>query len=114
MQSNQMQNEQEYQKWLRTFYQGSFFVKGWNSIKHELHSKVGSQQHEEISQLLDELGELIGREWAKDNHIRKIHTNDLKQWGDHLRQAGKLSTEEMTAAIYAIREEACRRLEAEA
>lgn len=108
---NQMQTEQEYQKWLRTFYQGSFFVKGWDSIKHEIHSKVGHEQ-EEIARLLDELGDLIGREWAKDNHIRKIDTDDLKQWGEHLRQVGKQSVEDITEAILSIQEEAYRRLEA--
>lgn len=111
MHNNQTQTDQEYQKWLHTFYKGSFFVKGWDSIKHEIHSKVGHQQHE-ITQLLDELGDLIGREWAKDNHIRKIDTDDLKQWGDHLRQVGKHSVEDITSAIHTIKDEAYRRLEA--
>ncbi|ELR66559.1 hypothetical protein C942_04257 [Photobacterium marinum] len=111
MQNIQTQSEQEYQKWLRAFYKGSFFVKGWDSIKRELHSKVGSQC-DEIGQLLDELGDLIGREWAKDNHIRKIDTDDLKQWGDHLRHAGKKSADDVTAAIHTIKEQAFQRLAA--
>jgi hypothetical protein len=34
-----------------------------------------------------ELGRLVGHEWARDNAIREIDSDDIKQWGETLLNA---------------------------
>ena len=31
---------------------------------------------------INELGQIISREWAKDSSVRKITTTDLRRWND--------------------------------
>jgi len=75
------------QKWLRTFYEGSFLIKGWNARVHKISKNVPPENMDEVQTLLDSLGEKIGHEWAKDNNTRKIDNTLLRQWGDELRTA---------------------------
>jgi hypothetical protein len=65
--------EENYQKFLK----GAFWIKGWNVRVKEV----------EMKRLLSELGEKIGREWAKDKGIRKIDSGMLKKWGSELQEA---------------------------
>jgi hypothetical protein len=75
------------QKWLRSFYEGSFLIKGWNARIQEILKNVPLENMDEVQTLLDGLGEKIGNEWAKDNNSRKIDNTLLRQWGDELRTA---------------------------
>jgi len=77
----------ETKKWLHTFYEGSFLVKGWNARTQQILKNVSQKNTEEVQTLLDGLGEKIGHEWAKDNNVRKIGNTLLRQWGDELRTA---------------------------
>ena len=36
---------------------------------------------------LSQLGEEVCKEWAKDNNIRAITTEDLEEWGEKLKKA---------------------------
>jgi hypothetical protein len=80
-----MSDDREYRKWVKTFYEGSFLVKGWTARKKELLTSMERQG--EAEKILDELGELISEEWSKDNSIRKIDTDSVKRWGEQLQQA---------------------------
>jgi hypothetical protein len=79
-----MSDDREYRKWVKTFYEGSFMVKGWTARKNELLTTMEDQG--EAEKILDELGKLISEEWAKDNSIRKIDTDSVRRWGDQLQK----------------------------
>ncbi len=75
--------EENYQKFLN----GVFWIKGWNTRVKEILQAVPDEDKVEMKQLLSELGEKIGREWAKDTGIRKINSDMLKKWGSELQKA---------------------------
>jgi len=75
------------QEWFRSFYEGTFLIKGWKSRTKELLQAVPDADSEGMSDLLANLGEKIGREWAKDNRVRRINTAMIRQWGQDLRIA---------------------------
>lgn len=79
--------EENYQKFLN----GVFWIKGWNARAKEILKAVPDDNKAETKQLLNELAEKIGREWAKGRDIRKIDSDMLKRWGDKLKEAIALS-----------------------
>ena len=74
-------------EWFRKFYDGTLLVKGWHARMNELLDAVPDHEKESMGVLLAELGEKIGREWARDNRIRRVDTPMLQQWGENLRAA---------------------------
>ena len=87
-----MQSEKEYQQWIKDFYKGNFLVKGWDGRKQEVLALVKGSK-DEASKLLDQAGELISKEWAKENGVRKLDNSDLMRWGNQMKDAGKTSDE---------------------
>ncbi len=77
------------QEWFNTFYEGTFLVKGWKQRMRELLHAMPDTEKENVRNLLEGLGRKIGREWARDNRLRKIDTAALQKWGDELRSAKK-------------------------
>lgn len=71
----------------RKFLNGVFWIKGWNARVKEILQVVPEEDKVEMKKLLDELGEKIGREWARDTGIRKIDSDMLKKWGNQLKEA---------------------------
>jgi hypothetical protein len=105
-----MNDDMEYRKWLKAFYEGSFLVKGWKARKHELMSSMDAPDDAEI--ILDELGKLIGEEWAKDNRVRKIDTDDVQKWGLQLQEVKGTSDKKIIAELKRIKKEVIRVLKA--
>jgi hypothetical protein len=105
-----MNDDREYRKWLKTFYEGSFLVKGWTARKRELLASMESPG--EAEKILDELGRLIGEEWAKDNRIRKIDTDDVKTWGERLQEARGGPDKKILAELKKIRKDLTKTLKA--
>jgi hypothetical protein len=105
-----MSDDKEYRKWLKTFYEGNFMVKGWTATKEELIASMDRQG--EAEKLLDELGKLIGEEWAKNNRIRKIDTEDVKRWGKQLQEAKGESDERIIAELKKIKKDVAKALKA--
>ena len=105
-----MNDDREYRKWLKTFYEGSFLVKGWTARKKELLASMKGQG--EAEKILDELGKLIGEEWAKDNRIRKIDTDDVKKWGEQLQEAKGEPDKKIIAELKKIKKEVTKTLKA--
>ena len=103
-----MSDDREYRKWLKTFYEGSFLVKGWTARKKELLASMEGQG--EAEKILDELGKLIGDEWAKDNRTRKIDTDDVKRWGEQLQEAGGMPDKKIIAELKKIKKEVTKAL----
>lgn len=99
-----MTDDREYRKWLKAFYEGGFLVKGWTARKKELLASM--EMPGEAEKVLDELGKLIGEEWAKDNHTRRIDTDDVKRWGERLNKAQRGPDRKILAELKKIRKEA--------
>ena len=95
-------------QWLRRFYEGTFAVKGWNDYSREILGAVPTADKEKIGALLANLGETIGREWSKDNCVRKIDTPMLKQWGGRLQASKDKGASVLIGEIEAIQGEADR------
>lgn len=87
------------QKWYKTFQEGNILVDGWVIVSQDILAKLPAAQQPEQQANLERLGDKIGREWAKDNEIRKIDTDMLKKWGKELKAASKKDSEALTLAI---------------
>jgi hypothetical protein len=96
-----MTSKQE-RDWLKKFYEGTFLVKGWKAQVKELLEDFQGEERDTANDLLSDLGEKIGREWSKDNAVRRIDTVQLKQWGAGLTSARKKGPEALIAEIRAI------------
>ena len=96
-----MTSKQE-QDWLKKFYEGTFLVKGWKKQMKELLKDFQGDERDALNDSLSSLGEKIGREWAKDNAVRRIDTAKLQQWGASLTNARKKGPEFLTAEIRTI------------
>lgn len=75
--------------WFETFQRGTLYAKGWRDITEELVAKAPAEIKCELQRRLDDLGMKIGREWSKNNDIRKIDSAMLRQWGDMLQRAAE-------------------------
>jgi len=76
-------------KWFVTFLEGTFFADGWQEISTDILVKISPAYREQKQYVLTRLGNKIGREWCKDNDVRKIDTSMLKKWGHRLRSTAK-------------------------
>ena len=90
------------QEWFQKFYEGTFLVKGWKAQMRELLQDFQGHERDVVNDLLSNLGEKIGREWAKDNAVRRIDTAKLKQWGASLASARKKGPDVLTEQIRTI------------
>jgi hypothetical protein len=78
----------EYWGWVQTFYAGNWLSSGWTSdCKNIIAGVKLVSKYKELQSLLNPLGRKIAGEWAKDNDVRKIDTEDLQRWGDQMRSA---------------------------
>lgn len=90
------------QKWYKTFHEGNLGVDGWVDISRNILSKLPAAQQPEQQLSLMQLGDKIGREWAKDNSTRKIDTGMLRKWGKELKNASEQGPLPLTRAIASI------------
>jgi hypothetical protein len=75
--------------WLKRFQDGYLMVDGWKEISDAILSQTPSELREEQKERLDSLGWKIGLEWCRDNSIRKVDTDMLKEWGALLKNTAK-------------------------
>ena len=94
------------EEWLNKFYEGNFFVKGWNHHTKEVLKIVPPDEKEHVRELLDNLGNRIGPEWARENDIRRINNSMLKKWGNDLHTARRQGPDAVMEAIHSIESEA--------
>lgn len=90
------------QEWLQTFYRGTLLVKGWKQRMREVLHEIPPAERHHIKILLTNLGDKIGREWAKDNSRRRIDTQMLQTWGENLMQAKLQGVKPLEAEIHNI------------
>ena len=74
----------EEEDWFKKFQEGTLLAKGWKSRIKDILKPFRSPEKDSLHQQLEILGERIGREWSKDNSIRKIDTKMLQNWGESL------------------------------
>jgi len=82
-----IQSEEEYLLWVRRFYEGFSMNGGWLEMTSEIHSRVDAATVARAAPLLAGLGMRIGREWAKDNEVRRIDTHMVAVWRTALMEA---------------------------
>ncbi len=85
-----------YWNWVQVFYRGNLFSAGWTRECERLlkQGEDGLSRDERVRRL-NVLGRLIAAEWAKDNHVRRLDTADVRRWGRSLEKAareGRLET----------------------
>lgn len=86
-------------QWFKKFHEGTFLVKGWKTQMRELLRDFQGDEKDALKDQLSGLGEKIGREWAKDNAVRRIDTAQLQQWGARLTKARKKGPDVLAAEI---------------
>lgn len=92
----------EERKWYKTFQEGNMLADGWVDISKDILAKLPAAEQPQHQKSLLQLGDKIGREWAKKNDSRKIDTDMLKKWGKELKDASKKNPEALTLAISSI------------
>lgn len=113
-----------YWDWVRTFYQGYtkrvlgltlIHQSGWTATSRRVAAHAASlPTRQELTAEMNALGRDIAGEWAKDDRIERIHTNDLRRWGDAITQAGSRDRGSglvLLATVRAIQAEVDRRLQ---
>ncbi len=83
--NQQYQSRQEYLEWILGFYQGTIiYPSGWLDVEEQLLERTPLQQQAQLDARLEELGIVIGAEWAKENDARLIDNRMLALWGSTL------------------------------
>ena len=78
----------EYWSWVKKFYDGDFFTRGWTKQGKGLLEAVRTERaRDELRAALNDLGRRVAAEWSKDNGVRKIDTANLLQFGKRLQEA---------------------------
>lgn len=84
-QNQQFQTQRAYLEWILGFYQGTvIYPTGWLDVEQRLLERTPPEQRPELDSRLEELGILIGAEWAKENEGRLIDNRMLALWGSTL------------------------------
>lgn len=86
-------------EWYRKFQEGTFLIRGWQSRKKEILEAIPTTEKETVDELLGKLGEKIGKEWARNRHVRRIDTATLQKWGERLRKSQKKGSDMLVAEI---------------
>lgn len=94
------QTWEQYWGWVRLFYAGNLFAKGWNDRARWLVAEVRSEsERKRLRARLNALGRAICAEWARDYEIRKVGSADLLSWGKMMEKA-RAADEGTGAAIH--------------
>ena len=97
-------------EWYRKFHEGTFLVQGWKSRMKEILKGLSPSKKEEMQTLLENLGEKIGMEWARENEVRRIDTPQLQQWGTELRKAKQKGPEALAQRLRQLSDEVDKKI----
>ena len=90
-------DDNQHKSWYRRFWTGSCAgVSGWcmsgspnwNETLGKVSAAAAPQDRASALQKACVVGRLVGREWARDNGVRRIDTGDVQGYGEDLRKAG--------------------------
>lgn len=83
--NQQLQSQQEYLEWILGFYQGTLiYPTGWLDVEERLLQDTPAIEKPKLDARLEQLGIVIGAEWAKENDQRLIDNRMLALWGSTL------------------------------
>jgi hypothetical protein len=86
--NRQKQTWEQYWIWVKSFYEGNLFAKGWSDRARWLVADVRSDVEQmRLRTELNALGRDICAEWAKGYDDRKVGSADLLTWGKMLEKA---------------------------
>lgn len=91
--------------WYETFQEGGLLFDGWQEISDKVVAKVPEDKKVKTKVTMLALGLKIGCEWSKENEVRKISTDMLKDWGKMIRKTVKNSPESIFVVISSIESE---------
>ncbi|WP_417909211.1 hypothetical protein [Candidatus Electronema sp. PJ] len=85
--------------WFETFQKGTLYACGWQDITAKLLAKAPVDIKCDLQKRLEALGAKIGREWSRNNDIRKIDNTMLRQWGKLLQQTAEQEPDKIPQAV---------------
>ncbi|MDX9834947.1 MAG: hypothetical protein RBT36_06965 [Desulfobulbus sp.] len=95
----------EEKRWLKTFYEGNLLADGWHEITTYLLSRTPEEERLDQRVALDNLGRKIVLEWVRPNHVRKVDTDMLRDWGGVLKKTAKQNPQQLAQVIATIDQE---------
>jgi hypothetical protein len=105
--NRKVQSWAQYRGWVQTFYQGNLMSDGWTKFGEVTASTVRSATtRRAVIARINELGRIVGLEWAKASSVRKINTADLRRWNEIMataRRSDDGSGRQITDALVAVR-----------
>lgn len=96
----QLSNQER--EWYFKFQNGNLFFDGWKEICKKVLQKLPATEEKKTSLILESLGRRIGAEWAKNNSIRRIDNDHLRDWGERLSQAREVGGDHLTKTVESI------------
>jgi len=106
-----LQSEADYLQWVQRFYLGGNLVPGWLDLSEQVLQDLNEAEQASVSGRLWQLGMRIGREWAKDNAVRRVNTRMVAVWRDALLEA--LRREDLEAYLLLLEHDVAALLAAE-
>ena len=94
-----------YWDYVQQFYNGNFFVSGWLGQTDDIVGYIDKKNVDSVKAVRERMARLgfkVAAEWAKDNSVRKINSDDLKKWGEQLKTAAKADKHDGAEIIKAI------------
>lgn len=85
--------------WFERFQRGTLYARGWQDITATILAKAPAEIQSDLERNLNDLGAKIGREWSRNNEIRKIDNAMLRQWGRMLEQAAEREPERIPQVV---------------
>ena len=102
---------EEESEWYERFNEGVMFLDGWNEIAGNILDIFPEDTAARNELFVRMLGIKIGSEWCRDNEVRQINTQMLKQWGEKIRNAVAKGPETTERILKEINSEVDRLLE---
>lgn len=98
------QTWEQYWGWVKAFYEGKRFppVAGWNAREKDLSGRLKGDAREKVLARTGDVGARIAAEWAKDNSVRRVGTDDLQGYGSTLERAAKSDAGDGAALLAAL------------
>ena len=88
--------------WYNKFQHGLMFFDGWKDISKDILANLSYEEKNRVKPLLDSMGLRIGTEWSKANDVRKIDTDQLRNWGKRLKNAQHQGSEYLKETVFLI------------
>jgi hypothetical protein len=112
--NGKVQTWDQYWGWVQAFYAGNLLADGWTKHGEQSLAAIKSgESRQDLVERYNELGKIVGRQWAKDYAIRKITTADLRRWHEALTDAVRTDDgtgEKIKKALKKVREQAEKQL----